>query len=172
MEAKGIPVKIYVIPVFRRFWCFHAVEDVAAATRIASDAENIAWTKGANLEERVSLLGTKISSIVSSLDMSCHGRTASSWCITITSEGTVLLGAWQDPEELETTGDCKGWKYQEQNLQVPADLKDAMELAINWRPAPRLFTCCPAFLRDVWLIFMRAGSLRRFSAGRTLKKRF
>ena len=146
MEAKGIPVKIYVIPVFRRFWCFHAVEDIAAATRIASDAENIAWTKGANLEERVSLLGTKISSIVSSLDMSCHGRTASLCCIVITSEGTVVPGAWQDPEELETTGDCKGWKYQEQNLQVPPDIKDATKLSITWKPVQRLSLCCPAFL--------------------------
>ena len=67
MEAKGVPVKILVVPVFRRFWCFHAIEDANAAQKVAHEAESIVWTKGRNLEEKLALLGTKISSIVSAL---------------------------------------------------------------------------------------------------------
>jgi len=65
MNPTGVPVKILVLPIFRRHWCFHAIEDMQAAQRQASEASNIEWRKGANLEEKVSLLGTKISSIVS-----------------------------------------------------------------------------------------------------------
>ena len=61
----GVPVRILVIPVFRRYWCFHAIEDATAAQRLATEATNIEWRKGANLEEKLSLLGTKLSSIVS-----------------------------------------------------------------------------------------------------------
>ena len=63
----GVPVRILVVPIFRRYWCFHAVEDAHAAQRLATEATNIEWRKGANLEEKLSLLGTKLSSIVRSL---------------------------------------------------------------------------------------------------------
>ena len=59
-------MRILVIPVFRRYWCFHAIEDAKAAQRLATEATNIEWRKGANLEEKLSLLGTKLSSIVHS----------------------------------------------------------------------------------------------------------
>ena len=61
----GIPVKILVLPIFRRHWCFHAIEDASAAQKLALEASNLKWRDGANLEEKLSLLGTKISSIVS-----------------------------------------------------------------------------------------------------------
>ena len=61
----GVPVRILVLPIFRRHWCFHAIEDAGAAQKLALEASNIEWRKGANLEERLSLLGTKLSSIVS-----------------------------------------------------------------------------------------------------------
>lgn len=61
----GIPVRILVLPIFRRHWCFHAIEDAGAAQRLALEASNINWREGANLEEKLSLLGTKLSSIVS-----------------------------------------------------------------------------------------------------------
>jgi hypothetical protein len=64
MNPAGVPVRILVLPIFRRHWCFHAIEDLQATQRLASEASNIEWRKGANLEEKLSLLGTKISSIV------------------------------------------------------------------------------------------------------------
>lgn len=63
--AVGVPVRILVLPIFRRYWCFHAIEDANAAQKLAIEASNIQWRQGANLEEKLSLLGTKLSSIVS-----------------------------------------------------------------------------------------------------------
>jgi hypothetical protein len=83
MNPSGVPVKILVLPIFRRHWCFHAIEDVQAAQRVASEASNIQWRKGANLEEKLSLLGTKISSIA-------HGKVVSQWrSLESAADGTI-----------------------------------------------------------------------------------
>lgn len=70
--SVGVPVRILVIPIFRRYWCFHAIEDAKAAQTLAMEASSIEWRKGANLEEKLSLLGTKVSSLA-------HGKIVQQW---------------------------------------------------------------------------------------------
>lgn len=83
MNPAGVPVRILVLPIFRRHWCFHAIEDLQATQRLASEASNIEWRKGANLEEKLSLLGTKISSIA-------HGKVVSQWrSLESAADGTI-----------------------------------------------------------------------------------
>ena len=88
MNPKGVPVKILVLPIFRRHWCFHAVEDVQAAQKLATEASNIEWRKGANLEEKLSLLGTKISSRVS---LQIHEASQSQISVQFIVEGPTIV---------------------------------------------------------------------------------
>ena len=50
-------VKILALPIFRRYWLYHAWHDPEAAT-VARAVKD--WRKGMNLEEKMQLLSEKI----------------------------------------------------------------------------------------------------------------
>lgn len=50
-------VRILTLPIFRRYWLYHAWQDPQAATA-AKVVKN--WREGVNLEERMQLLSEKI----------------------------------------------------------------------------------------------------------------
>ncbi len=50
-------VRILTLPVFRRYWLYHAWHDPQAAT-VAKNVKN--WREGVNLEEKMQLLSEKI----------------------------------------------------------------------------------------------------------------
>jgi hypothetical protein len=60
--AQQPPVKIVAFPIFRRYWIYHAWQEPAALAAATSSQKD--WRKGANLEEKLSLLGNQISSKV------------------------------------------------------------------------------------------------------------
>ena len=53
-----------MLPIFRSYWCFHAVEDSQAAQKLAAEVSRLDWRAGVNIEERLSILGAKISTSV------------------------------------------------------------------------------------------------------------
>ncbi len=57
-------VKVLVLPVFRRYWLWHAWTDQAAEAGAAKTVAN--WKEGVGLEEKLQLLGTELSQRVRS----------------------------------------------------------------------------------------------------------
>ena len=54
--------KILAFPIFRRYWLYHAWEEPGAAAAAAKLIKS--WRKGANLEEKLDLLGKQASAKV------------------------------------------------------------------------------------------------------------
>ncbi|BDA42909.1 hypothetical protein COCOBI_03-8020 [Coccomyxa sp. Obi] len=52
-------IKILAFPIFRRYWLYHAWEEPGAAAAAAKSIKS--WRKGANLEEKLDLLGQQAS---------------------------------------------------------------------------------------------------------------
>lgn len=50
-------VRILALPIFRRYWLYHAWHDPQAAT-VAKSVKD--WRKGVNFEERMQLLSEKV----------------------------------------------------------------------------------------------------------------
>lgn len=54
-------VKVLVLPIFRRYWLWHAWTDPAAEQAVQAAKALPDWRQGVGLEEKLQLLGTQLS---------------------------------------------------------------------------------------------------------------
>lgn len=106
-------VKILALPIFRRYWLYHAWHDPQAATLARAVKD---WRKGVNLEEKMQLLSEKMqlwASMAAALAAECsywHGLAESS-CM-------LLVGLGETGESVEEHGACQGTHDQKLHVQV------------------------------------------------------